>query len=145
MRDFIKHKQFRINGGNCWCIHCGKSWDYGDEDPPSCEPVVEIPSAPNKGSGGRKPVIEINVRKETNSAGPGGTRSSPGEIPLNTHIRRVSINDENHFEYPVFNRGKSYNAERTATALIGFLAAKLACYEPDSEGVKNALEYLKNA
>lgn len=29
-------------------------------------------------------------------------------------------------------------------ALIGFLAAKLACYEPNSETVKSALEYLKN-
>lgn len=28
------------------------------------------------------------------------------------------------------------------TALIGFLAAKLACYEPESETVKKALEWL---
>lgn len=29
-------------------------------------------------------------------------------------------------------------------ALIGFLAAELACYEPDSPTVKQALEWLKN-
>lgn len=32
--------------------------------------------------------------------------------------------------------------DKQTIALIGFLAAKLACYEPESETVKKALEYL---
>ncbi|PZP38413.1 MAG: hypothetical protein DI598_20825 [Pseudopedobacter saltans] len=33
--------------------------------------------------------------------------------------------------------------KRTETAMIGFLAAKLAIYEPNSTEVKKALEYLR--
>lgn len=35
--------------------------------------------------------------------------------------------------------------DKRTTALVGFLAAKLAIYEPDCPTVKDALEWLRNA
>lgn len=46
---------------------------------------------------------------------------------------------------PEYRKGNSVASSKKAdntVALVGFLAAKLACYEPDSHTVKQALEWL---
>lgn len=51
-----------------------------------------------------------------------------------------STENKEHIRVP-FSYGKPEGINETA--LIGFLAAKLATYEPDSKEVKQAMEYLK--
>lgn len=85
MTNFLEHKREVTCGGSSWCTHCGKVWDTGDPDPPSCDPVV---------------AVRMYGRRQGRTA-------------------------------------------RAEIALIGFMAAKLACYEPNSPTVKRAIEYLK--
>lgn len=127
MNMFIGHKSVYVAGDSSWCTHCGKSWDTGDPDPPNCKPVqIEGSYRIDKNTlqYSDMTVCEICGTQWTNNR---------------THVHKCSPNFEVHIDGR--QQGKTVRRE---IALIGFLAAKLACYEPDSDTVKQALEYLKN-
>ena len=115
MINFIEHKREISCGGSSWCTHCGKAWDTGDRDPPSCKP-------PAYDKRFQKIMLEkVEQMLET--------------IESEEYLQTVA---------EILKNKRQYLASPTPThiALIGFLAAKLACYEPDSHTVKRAMEYL---
>lgn len=52
--------------------------------------------------------------------------------------------DTDDTEPPCGSPGLTTVRRCNEVAIIGFLAAKLACYEPDGVAISQALEYLKN-
>lgn len=118
MINSTEHKSVYIAGDSSWCTHCGKSWDTGDRNPPNCEPV-QIEGSYRIG----KNLLQYSDMTVCEICGTQWTNNR-------TTVHKCS---------PI----TPSQSTRQEIALIGFLAAKLACYEPNSDTVKQALEYLK--
>lgn len=118
------HCSVRQYSDQMYCSICRLTWDTNDQNPPVCKNYKSVEIKPTD-----SPVKYLQrfgraERKSYENWKDGKLKGAYGDW-----VRSIP---ENKID------------QRKEIALIGFLAAKLACYEPDSEQVKDALEYLKN-